>query len=165
MKNILIMRHAKSDWSTGAEDFDRPLNKRGKKAAPLMGIELIKRDIVPDIIISSPAKRARQTTKRLIKKCEYKNEVHFDKEFYFGSVSDVFTALKALENQYNRAMVVGHNPIWESLVTKLSIDNPMVIMPTAAIVSLKAPIESWNDLEYGICDFEWIVTPKMLKPN
>jgi phosphohistidine phosphatase len=84
MKNLLIMRHAKSDWSDSSlADFDRPLNSRGKKAAPFMGNELLKRKKIPDLIISSPANRAKSTAKKVAEAVGYKNEIQFEKRFLF----------------------------------------------------------------------------------
>lgn len=149
MKKLLIMRHAKSDWSTGEPDFDRPLNQRGKSAAPTMGTEILRRNITLDLIISSPAKRARQTAKRVAKNCAYSRDISFDEKFYYGDDFDVLVAVQAVDNANQTVMVIGHNPTWEVLVTKLLETNQYITMPTAALVSVNFDIDNWEDLDFG----------------
>jgi len=163
MKNLLIMRHAKSDWDNeNLTDFERPLNKRGEKAAQFMGEEINKRNKLPDIIISSPANRAKTTAKLFAKASNYTKEIIFEKDFYFGHIEDVLDIIKKMDNSIDRIMVVGHNPTCENFVTELSENYPYVTMPTAAIASINFDIENWSDLEYGIGDLEWLIKPKKL---
>lgn len=84
MKTLILIRHAKSDWHSAAgTDFDRPLNTRGKNVAPLMGQRLVDRGCLPDLLLSSPAKRARQTAKRIAKQLAYPEErIEYATEIY-----------------------------------------------------------------------------------
>ncbi len=163
MKNLLVMRHAKSDWGNSSlSDFDRPLNNRGIKAAPLMGKELLKRNKVPELIVSSPANRAKTTAEMASFACGYKNDIIHEKEFYFGSIDEIIKLFKAFDDQYERIMVVGHNPTSESLIYKLIKENQHIEMPTAAVASLVFDINSWQDLEIKSAKLEWLISPKQL---
>ena len=158
------MRHAKSDWDDSSlSDFDRPLNKRGKKAAPFMGKEIKKREALPDIIISSPANRAKNTTKLFVEACKFEKEIIFEKDFYFGYIEDIFKIIKSNSSSINKIMVVGHNPTWEDLVSRLSKNNPYVTMPTAAIASINFDINKWSELNFGTGTLEWLLKPKELQ--
>lgn len=154
------MRHAKSDWGNNLPDIERPLNKRGKKAAPFMGEELVKRNKTPDLILSSPAKRAVSTAKRVIEAINYQNELVIVKDFYFGYMEHIINSIKSIDNKNNIAMIVGHNPLWEDLVTELSNDGSFVVMPTAAAASLVFEIEDWRMIKEHSGKLEWIITPK-----
>ncbi len=161
MKTILIMRHAKSDWSDGSlADFDRPLNKRGKKAAPFMGIEIKKRDLVPDIIISSPAKRAKMTAKAVAENCGFDEDIIWNEDFYFGYMNDIINSVRDLPDRVNSVMVVGHNPTWESMVNILSRSD--VSMTTANISVLELDSDNWKDLQEGKCTLKLHLQPKQL---
>lgn len=162
MKKILIMRHAKSDWSDNSlSDFDRPLNKRGKKAAPVMGEEIKKRKLTPDVIISSPAKRAKRTAKIVAEKCGYDKKIIFNEDFYFGYVNDVFKAVKNLPNKKKSVMLFGHNPTWEHLVELLA--GEYVIMPTAALAVLHFKSDNWQNLKKYSCELVLHIKPKDFK--
>ena len=83
-RTLLLMRHAKSDWNDSSlPDFDRPLNARGKKTAPVMGQWLIEHDLVPELILSSTAYRARETTELVKKSLDYQDNLrlHLDRQF------------------------------------------------------------------------------------
>lgn len=163
MKNLLIMRHAKSDWSDSSlSDFDRPLNKRGKKTAPFMGQELTKRNKTPHLIISSPANRAKTTAKTVAENCNYEGEIQFERDFYFGYVDEIIEIIKKAEKQHNRIMVVGHNPTLESLVSVLTENNTYESMPTAAIASINFNIDDWSELQKNSGKLEWLLIPKEL---
>ena len=158
------MRHAKSDWGNeNLTDFDRPLNKRGNKAAPFMGEEIKKRNKLPDIIISSPANRAKTTAILVAEASNYKKEIVFEKDFYFGYTEDIIGKIKSVDTSIDRIMIVGHNPIWEGLVSSLSKNNPYVTMPTAAIASINFDINDWSELKFGTGTLEWLIKPKELQ--
>lgn len=163
MKNLLIMRHAKSDWGKNLPDIERPLNKRGGKAAPVMGEELMKRNKTPDLILSSPAKRAVRTAKRVIKAIDYQKELVIVKDFYFGYMEHIINSIKTVDNENNTIMVVGHNPLWEDLVVELSNESSYIVMPTSAIASLVFETDDWGMIKEHSGKLEWIITPKGLK--
>lgn len=167
MKTVLILRHAKSDWGTpGQADFDRPLAKRGLEDAPRMGQMLALFKAVPQRILASPAKRARQTTEMVAQACGYKDSIQWEDSFYEGGSADLIEALRRLPANLERVLLVGHNPILEETVLSLCTTeaNSVVIrIPTAGLVCLNFEIEEWADLEPGEGVLQWFVIPKLVK--
>ena len=149
MKTLLILRHAKSSWQdTSLADHDRPLNKRGKRDAPRMGKLLQEQDLVPDQIISSTAKRARNTAKAVAKACHCEDRVELTPEFYHAGPGSYLAVLQNVPDDDQRVMVVGHNPGMEALVAHLT--GRMETMPTAALAHIELPIERWEELDYEV---------------
>lgn len=145
MKTLLILRHAKSSWKYPEfSDYDRPLNARGKRDAPRMGNFLRKQGVIPDRILTSSAKRARKTARKVAKACGYTGKVKKLDAFY-DSVSGVYIeTLQALPDKYQCVMVVGHNPTMEGLVSALA--GEFRRMPTAALAHIELPIQHWKAL-------------------
>jgi phosphohistidine phosphatase len=163
MKNLLVMRHSKSDWENSSlSDFDRPLNDRGLKSAPLMGKELLKRNKVPDLIISSPANRAKTTAILAAEACGYNDTIIYDQEFYFGSMDEIIKTIIKNGNHHQTMMIVGHNPTSESLIYRLLRGQMHIQMPTAAIASILFDIDDWRELKAKTGDLEWLIIPKGL---
>ena len=145
MKTLLILRHAKSSWDNlDLSDYDRPLNKRGKRDAPRMGDFLRQQDLVPDLIISSTAKRAKKTAKLFAKAVGYKEKISLENVFYHAKPETYITVLKEICHDYERIMVIGHNPGLETLVAILT--GRMELMPTAAVAHVLLPIDRWDQL-------------------
>lgn len=150
MKRLILTRHAKSSWDNrNISDFDRPLNKRGKLAAPIMGQRLAEKDIEPDAIITSPAKRAKKTA------CLIAEEINFDKEaievdesIYEAGLPDLLALVRGLDDSLHEAMLVGHNPGFTELGDFLA-DQPIDHMPTCGILCMDFPIESWSEITEG----------------
>ncbi|NPV56273.1 MAG: histidine phosphatase family protein [Anaerolineae bacterium] len=146
MKNLLVMRHAKSSWKDNKlADKDRPLNKRGKKDAPMMGKHIRARELLPQLILCSSAERARATAKAVVDKSEYTGEVRYLDDLYLAELDCILEVLHDLPEDLDRVMVIGHNPGLESLVQILS--HQVDSLPTAAIAYLAIPIDSWKDLK------------------
>jgi phosphohistidine phosphatase len=145
MKILLVLRHAKSSWkNVNLADFERPLNKRGKIDAPRMG-ELLRREgIVPDLIISSSAKRALKTAEAVALACGYDSEIQTTRQLYHAWPDDYIEVLNSVPNECDRVMIVGHNPGMESLVEELT--GEWVRMPTAALVQISLSISHWSEL-------------------
>ena len=143
MKTLLIMRHAKSSWNyPELSDYDRPLNKRGKRDAPRMGEHLRQEGLVPDRILSSSAKRARSTARRVAKAAGYTRKVKKLDALYDSVLGAYYKTLQVLPDTYQSVMVVGHNPTMEELVSHLS--GRITWMPTAALAHIELPIEHWE---------------------
>jgi phosphohistidine phosphatase len=146
MKILLILRHAKSSWKHAElPDFDRPLNKRGKRDAPRMGELLRQVDLLPDLILSSSAQRARQTTQAVVDTSGYGGEVHWLDSLYAAPPESYLEALRRLDDSLQRVMVVGHNPGLEELLEELTGADEA--LPTAALVQVMLPIQSWSQLD------------------
>ncbi len=143
MKTLLVLRHAKSSWDNPTlSDYDRPLNKRGKRDAPRMGKHLQHQGLIPERILSSSAKRARKTATKVAKACGYSGKIKRVDRFYLAPPSVYYELVQALPDKYQSVMVVGHNPTMEQLVTLLT--GEIKAMPTTALAQIELPIEHWK---------------------
>lgn len=144
MKKLFLIRHAKSSWEDfGLDDFDRPLNNRGEKDAPFMGKLLKKKKPRPDLIISSPALRTKQTAQIMAKEIGYDEKIVFDKTIYEAPLSNLKRAINNIDNSFNSIVFVGHNPGLHELAQDLcdiDVDN----IPTCAIVEIEFDVDSWD---------------------
>jgi phosphohistidine phosphatase len=146
VKLLSILRHAKSSWKDSSlDDHDRPLNKRGLRDAPRVGELLLEKDLVPDTILSSTARRARETALAVATAARFPDEVRFTRDLYLADPGAYLEALRLLPKSCGHAMVVGHNPGIEQLVALVAgTPEPM---PTAALVVVELALESWKDLD------------------
>jgi phosphohistidine phosphatase len=145
MKTLLLMRHAKSSWKHhDLDDIQRPLNKRGKKDAPMMGKLIRDKELVPQKILSSTAERARATAEAFIETSKYAGEVTFLDSFYLAEPQVYLDELHNLSDDTERVMVIGHNPGIEGVLQIVS--GQVESLPTAAIAYLVLPIQKWSEL-------------------
>jgi phosphohistidine phosphatase len=146
MKTLLILRHAKSSWKDpDLPDHDRPLNKRGKHDAPRMGKLLKDEDLIPDLIISSTAARAKKTAELVAKACKYKGGIVRSHSLYVAELADYLKILQELSDKHKAVLVVGHSPSVEETVEVLTGSSD-VIMPTCALAHISLPIHNWAEL-------------------
>jgi phosphohistidine phosphatase len=146
MKTLLILRHAKSDWGDSRlPDHDRPLNKRGKQEAPLIGELIRAQNLTPDLILSSSAKRARRTAELAAEACGYVGEILHSRDLYLAGPEGYIEVINIMAEDENIVMVVGHNPGMEELVDALTGES--VTMTTANLAQVELPIQSWRDLQ------------------
>lgn len=150
MKTLYIVRHAKSSWDNlDLTDFNRPLNERGKHDAPRMGKRMKERDITLDLMLSSPAKRALSTCKRMAKILSYSKErIIADQKIYHADEETLLDVVKKINDHYHSVAIFGHNPGLTEFVNALSgstIDN----IPTCGIVGCEFKITSWKDAAMG----------------
>jgi phosphohistidine phosphatase len=145
MKTVLILRHAKSSWKDDSlPDRERPLNKRGKEDAPKMGALLRKHQLAPDLVLSSPAQRARSTAELVLDESGYEGEVEYREELYSFDAEPYRVALAGVADSIRCVMLVGHNPAMEELVEELT--GEYLPMPTAALAQIELPVEHWSEL-------------------
>jgi phosphohistidine phosphatase len=145
MKTLLLMRHGKSSWKdTKVKDRERPLNKRGRKNVSRMGELLKEAELVPQVIYSSSALRARQTAEALVTACGFTGEVEYQDSFYMAEPGVYLKRLRKLPDDIERVLVIGHNPGLEALMQILS--GKVEALPTASIAYLSLPINSWKEL-------------------
>jgi phosphohistidine phosphatase len=165
MKTLILMRHAKSDWSSGASsDFERPLNARGRKAAPQMGKYILENIGSPPLIVCSSATRARETAELFASACKYQGELITREILYSGTPNDYLAVAKSLNDRVNLAVIIGHNPLLEETVSLLLTGNThgmRVIMPTAAMVCLQTDNEHWQRISEGGFALRWMKIPRM----
>ena len=145
MKNVLLMRHAKSSWKGASlPDHQRPLNQRGKHDAPRMGKFLQEQGILLDTILCSTAFRARQTAEGLLKKYTFEGEVQYYDDLYNADPETIISILNRLPEKVDTAMVIGHNPGLDYFL-ELVCDE-CGHMSTASVAHIKYSVEEWLDL-------------------
>lgn len=161
MKTLFILRHAKSSWSDpDLADFDRPLNDRGERTAPFMGELMRKNAFSPSVILSSPAIRAKQTALLVKEAGNLDAEVRFDERIYEASPQGLRQVVSEIDEAYETAMLVGHNPGMEGFIRFLT--GHLEPMPTAALAVVDLQIDMWNKIDDGIGELQTVYRPKDL---
>jgi phosphohistidine phosphatase len=150
VKRLLVLRHAKSSWGdAGLDDWQRPLNDRGRRDAPRVGEWLRDRALVPDLIVTSDAVRARATAAAVADAAGYTHEIVVEPSLYHATPADAIAVVNSISNQKARTiLIVGHNPGLEDLVSRLSGEHHDLV--TAAIAELVVPIDRWSELDLTI---------------
>jgi phosphohistidine phosphatase len=165
-RELFLLRHAKSAWPEGVADYNRPLKKRGKKAALLMGEWLLSQDLNPDWIVCSPAERTRETAEKLCKGLQTKKHglLYFDDRIYEASVESLKSVLADCPSFKRRVLIVGHNPGLDNLLIDL-VAEPLIpddddkILGTANLARISLP-DDWNQLNTGCGQLLSITKPK-----
>ncbi len=154
MKNLLIVRHAKSSFDfQGLKDFDRPLNDKGNKDAEIMARQLINHEFIPAYIISSGAKRALMTSQIIADVIEYDvAEIEINNTIYNSSCDEVINIIKEASDEHNKLMIMGHNPTFHFLSQILSGEN-IIKFPECSMFCIRFDIESWTFLVEGTKEF------------
>ena len=161
MKTLFLLRHAKSSWDDRSlRDFDRPLNERGLKAAPLVGGLLRKRKLYPQLVICSPAERTRQTIALVLQAAGLNIEVRFDNRVYEASTAQLLDIIREIDDDVETAMLVGHNYGIENLLAHLTGDARH--MPTAALAHIALDVRAWGEAGENTGRLEFFVKPKDL---
>jgi phosphohistidine phosphatase len=169
MLTLALLRHAKSSWGDpGLDDFDRPLNSRGLKAAPVMGRTLRDLDIKPNLILCSTARRTRDTLALAGTECALDGTpVRFEDQLYLASPDVLLTHLKALPDTVTTVLLIGHNPGLHSLALNLlhSGDAKSIValeekFPTCALAVFTFPATRWTDIGNGLGRLEHFITPR-----
>jgi phosphohistidine phosphatase len=143
MKTLLVLRHAKSSWKfPDLPDHDRPLNRRGKRDALRMGRLLKEKGLIPDLVISSSATRARDTASAVAKHSGYKGKKFKFESLYAAPPAAYLALLRDIADNYQRVLIVGHNPGVEELIEKLTGEIHMV--PTCTLAQIEFDIEKWS---------------------
>ena len=161
MKRLYLVRHAKSSWGNPElRDFDRPLNKRGKRDAPFMGKLIKEKGVKPDLIITSPARRALRTAEYFAEELSYpKEKIIRDENLYEAGVKDIVKVISDFGTDSETLMIFGHNPGLTDFCNSISdkfIDN----IPTSAVVSLIPGTGQWSDINANTCNLEFFEYPK-----
>jgi phosphohistidine phosphatase len=161
MKTLFIMRHAKSSWNyPDLSDFDRPLSSHGLKTAPFMGDVMYKNRLQPSLIISSTAKRAKQTAVLVKEVAEIKSKIEFNEKIYEASPATLYYIASGISDEHESAILIGHNPGIEGFIR--IITNEKQSMSSASIVKIKLNIERWNELTDGCGFIEILLRPEDL---
>ena len=146
MKTLFLVRHAKSSRDDPSlPDRDRPRDDRGKQDAPKMGKRLAKRDVKPDLLVSSPALRALTTAQLIAEEVGYKRkDIVVDDRLYASSPDDLLAVIRTLDKKLDRVMLFGHNPEFTDLAHRLS--SEIIDMPTSAVAEFNFDTKAWSDV-------------------
>jgi phosphohistidine phosphatase len=166
-RELLILRHGKSDWSQDLDDFQRPLKDRGKRGAQRIGVWLLQQDLLPDYIISSPAVRALETARKISKAMGLDSrQIKQEPTIYEASLAELLQVLGQCPKKARRVMIVGHNPGLENLLVHLAKDKTPLpqdgnLLPTATLARLRISVD-WRHLKAGSGELLSITRPKQL---
>ena len=162
MKRIYVVRHAKSSWANaGLADIDRPLNQRGKRDAPFMSKKCDSKGYIPDILISSNAKRASITAKVF---CDVlgidQSNLSYESALYHAPEDTYLEVCYGIDEDIESVMLFGHNPGITYLANSVSskyIDN----VPTCGVLVIDSTAKTWADLDFSNCKLKDFLYPKM----
>ncbi|MGR8979570.1 MAG: SixA phosphatase family protein [Gammaproteobacteria bacterium] len=165
-RELLLLRHGKSDRYVEAADIDRPLKKRGKLGARRIGTWMREQGLVPDLILCSPAERAKATAYLVCEKLGIEQEdIHLDGRLYGRGVDSLRAVLSDSPGDSRRVLLIGHNPELEELLGELvGVDDLPItekLVPTAALARIKMP-DDWTQLEPGCAKLLSLTTAKSL---
>jgi phosphohistidine phosphatase len=163
-KKVYLMRHAKSSWKEPLPDHERPLNKRGKRAAKAIGQALSARGVLPDEVLASDAKRARSTARRLLKAMGLdKGRLKLLPSLYEANAQEILELLRTQENEKETILLIGHNPAISDAAVLLSGDRRFDWLPTGAVVGLEFPVKKWRELGEGKGEVVLTLFPRELE--
>lgn len=168
MKTLYVLRHAKSDWGDESlPDFERPLNHRGRKSAKAVGAEMRDRGIRPDLVVCSPAVRAKETLGLVIDSYGQDLPVTEDRRIYEASTGALANIVRNAPDDVEHLMIVGHNPGFQDLVVALSEqsslrDEAAEKFPTAALAEIRFSIDRWSELAPETGQLEDLIKPRDL---
>jgi len=158
-KQLLLVRHGKSDWGNlDLKDFDRPLNKRGKENAPEMAERLVQRGFRFDLIVSSPAKRAKSTAKFFAEAYQV-DDIQYEESIYEANTTALLKVINGLDDSADTVIMFGHNPGFTDLANELS-DADIYNIPTAGMVLMSFPFDSWKMVSRGTGELVFFDYPK-----
>ncbi|MCH7806323.1 MAG: histidine phosphatase family protein [Proteobacteria bacterium] len=170
MKTLFLLRHAKSSWDDpGCADFDRPLNGRGRKAAGAIGAYIKEKNLVPDLVLSSPSARTRETLERLQKGMARQVFIQYPEILYLASPETILNTIRTAAASAARLMITGHNPGLHQLALRLakagSHEDYAAMefkFPTAALAEIAFPGEDWANLKEGGGELKRFILPRSL---
>jgi phosphohistidine phosphatase len=165
-RHLYLLRHAKSDWDAEhGDDHDRPLSRRGKGAAALVGRWIAELGEPPDAALSSTALRARDTVERAMAAGGWSCPVELSRRLYLTSPAEVLAEIRRTADSVRRLLVTGHQPVWAELIGILIGEEDRgarLKFPTAALARVDFEEERWRDVGSGRGALKWLVTPKAL---
>lgn len=146
MKELILIRHAKSDWAgEGIKDIDRPLSERGCKDAYMLSSWFSENEPLPELIISSPATRALSTALIYARAFGFdENEIVLNAQLYESTVTEYKNAISQLNNNYNSAILFGHNPVITNLINSMNDEIEFENIPTCGMVKIRFIQDNWK---------------------
>ena len=170
MKRVTLLRHAKSSWDDPSlDDFNRPLNERGWKAARRMGRELKHRELHFDLVLASTAARVRETIDGVQEKYDFAAPIQFEPRMYGASEDELLSLIHALPDSVHAPLLVGHNPGLERLIVELTRDDENGLrrrvagkFPTAGLAVVELPARAWSNVAPGSGTITDLILPREL---
>lgn len=163
MKTIYFIRHAKAGWSVpDTSDVERSISKKGKRESRTMGSYLALRGIKPDLILSSCALRAQQTTDLLAETIGFEGKRYYLEELYLTSVEAIREIISIQDDEVERMFIVGHNPYLHELANSL-MDEHISKFPSLGIIAIDFDIDSWGEIESAKGKIDFFIFPKQFK--
>ena len=163
MKSIILFRHGKSDWYADYDvDHNRPLAKRGIKAAKKMGVFLSELGQLPDIAVSSTAIRAKTTVGLAMDAGDWTCPLELDPTIYGGSPNVLLHLVQEQDDTLNIICLVGHEPNF-SMFISMATHGRNIRFPTAAMAKIDFAVTSWKDVRFGEGKLAWLQQPKALE--
>jgi phosphohistidine phosphatase len=170
MRRLMLLRHAKSDWSqAGQRDHDRDLSARGRSSAPRIGGYLADRALIPDCVLVSTARRTRETWKLVAPALPTRPKALFDERIYEALPGDILDAIRETPSSCQCLLVIGHNPGLQDMALLLikdgsqdDLDRLTEKFPTAGLAIIDVPIDDWADLRIGTGRLDSLITPRGL---
>lgn len=165
MKNLLLIRHAKSSWDhPGLSDHDRPLNARGERDAPQMAAALSGRGIAPDAIVSSTAVRAATTARVIAGGFGFSEDrIQYTGDLFHASPQTILQVVQQLDESTGTALLFGHNPGMHDAADMFSGDQGVDMFPTLGVARFELEIDYWGEASPGCGFLVELLTPKNLK--
>ena len=159
MKTLYVLRHAKSSWEDAdLADFERPLNERGEATAPFMGDVMKRYGLEPELILASPAVRAKETAIRVKEAAGFDAEIKFKERIYEATPQTLLQVTTSIDDRFSSAMIVGHNPGMEGFVRLLT--GKQEPMPTATLAVIDLDILGWDEAVPAVGTLRKIIRPK-----
>ena len=160
MKTLVLMRHAKSNWSGDLSDFDRPLNERGVKSARALGTWLRVNDLLTDFALVSAAKRTVETFDELKINCSFE----IKKKLYLAPLEEIFHQIRRVDA--NMLLLICHNPgisqFSQEILSELPIGSQFESFPTCSTCIIDFDITDWTSLQFGSGKIKKFITPRDL---
>ena len=161
MKSLILIRHAKASWGhRQLDDFDRPLDARGRRDAEVIGKKLAKNNCAPDYVLSSPAIRAFSTAKIVASEIGFpEDRIATNRRIYEATVSDLVDVVRQIDRGFNYILLFGHNPGMNALslyLTKYPVGN----IPPCGVLGIEYEIHSWREITEGIGRFVFFDYPE-----
>lgn len=166
MKTIILMRHAQSSQGSGRKDFDRTLSKQGNIDASRMGLFIRQTGVIPAYVESSTAKRAKETTELLMKAADLTEDIiKWNEDLYYGGARDYFSVLQKASDNFDRIMIIGHNPLLEETISLLCSGEGEYVarIPSGGLICIEHPAVKWKQIKPGTARFRWMMIPELLQ--
>jgi len=163
MKTLYLIRHAKSAWNeVDTSDFERKISKKGKKDVNTMGSYLSLVGIKPQLILSSCALRAQETTDLLADKIDFNGKIHYLQELYLTAVEDIREIISIQEDEIDSMFIVGHNPHLQELANTL-IDDHISKFPSLGVIAINFEMSYWSEISSVRGSIDFFIFPKQFK--